>query len=93
MYPCFRPQSRGLANSLLDKREKDFTESANNFNISGVGARHPLAKSFNAVQIAGAPYWEITMSPTKVITILPMTINDAKIFIDNLIKKWMEAKR
>lgn len=71
-------------------REKDFTESANNAYISGiVSARHSLAASDRAEKVEDSSYVEVIKSNGKRVTILPMSLGEAKEFITRILSQWI----
>jgi hypothetical protein len=72
-------------------REKDFTESANNAYVSGIFARHSLARSERVVSVADSSLWLLVYTKKE---ILPMTLERAKIFVADLLSHWIiERKR
>ena len=72
-------------------REKDFTESANNANLSGFAARHSYAKSDKIVPIDSHSVKVIKQNGKPEI-IFPMNLNEAKTFIDKLLTEWLKSK-
>ena len=72
-------------------REKDFTESANNANLTGFTARHSYARSDKIVQI-NPHLVDVTRQNQKTEKIYPMTLNEAKTFIDKLLTEWLKSK-
>jgi hypothetical protein len=75
-------------------REKDFTESANNAYISGIGsARHPLAASLKAEKIEDSLYIEVTKGNGKKECILPMSLHEAKEFVAHILIQWIESNQ
>lgn len=75
-------------------REKDFTESANNAYISGIGfARHSLPASLKAEKINGSSYVEVTKSNGKKECILPMSLDEAREFVAHILRQWVESNQ
>lgn len=68
-------------------REQDFAETANNAYISGIAARHPIAESIPVVQALNSSLLKVGSKE-----ILPMTLNEAKIFITGLLTQWLTNK-
>jgi len=79
-------------------REKDFTETANNFNISGTAARHTAEASHKIIRRRGSSSVTV-LEPQKrgksykKIVIIPLSISEAEIFIGNLLKSWIKTKK
>jgi hypothetical protein len=65
-------------------RRDDFTESANNANLSGYGARHSYADSHRVVRM-GDNRFLIKGGPNRNKEITRMNLQDGKTFIDNLL--------
>lgn len=70
--------SHGKLDLLKQDTAENFTYSANNFKASKYDARH-FSKKFE----------KSSSKPTKRI---PMSLNDAKNFVDELVKEWLQTK-
>ncbi len=77
-----------LIDSHGRNRLKDFTESANNANISGYAARHTYAESKAIVSI-NTTLIKLQDSGEE---IMPMTLDEAREFIENLMMKWLKYR-
>ena len=70
-------------------REKDFTESANNAYVSGIFARHSIARSQRVVPVVNSSLWLLVHTKEE---ILPMTLERAKIFVTDLLSLWITKR-
>ncbi len=98
IYECLRKDIEELEGReipeqwLMDShgrnRLDDFTESANNYNISGYIARHTEAESKEIERINDK--WVRLKKNGK--EIMTMTLDEARKFIENLMMKWLKYR-
>ena len=98
VYECIRKDCQEMmgqaipeqwtTDAKLRNRLDDFTESANNAYISGYAARHTDAESHEIERIS-ATMVRIRASGKE---IMPMTLNEAGMFIENLLMHWLKQR-
>ncbi len=77
-----------LVDSHGRNRLMDFTESANNANISGYAARHTYAESKAIKRIND----KLVRMKENGKEIMPMTLDEATTFIENLLMRWIKYR-
>ncbi|HJT59226.1 MAG TPA: hypothetical protein VJ761_22155 [Ktedonobacteraceae bacterium] len=77
-----------LVDSHGKYRLKDFTESANNANISGYAARHTYAES-KAIESINDRLVKLTDSGDEIV---PMLLGEATTFIEKLLVQWLKYR-
>lgn len=75
------------------KREDDFAQSANNAYLSGLTARHSIAKSHQVIEIPNSPLVKVFDPRHKpYVEILPLTLEEAKDFIKFVLTHWLNQR-
>ena len=71
-------------------RKSDFVQSANNFNLSGITARHSPSESDRVERIPNSSEVKV-YSKHGVLYIRPMALDQAQKFIMHLVTQWLPA--
>jgi len=80
-------------------RENDFTETANNFNLAGTDSRHPAMRSFKVERQRKSSIVKVVIPnkklgrPPKKVAVLPVSLDEAKVLIENVLIGWLKVKK